>query len=134
MIYLYFNFCVKTVIEDSCETTWKTAETNQTRLSATEIDHSYSLDLKKAKLSPDLEPVAKKRLVFSSKSSNKLALCNSSDTLVSVALPLTPVVRNTNTVLRVMGEGNVPQPITNGGVYKALKVGNDFHFIRIEHS
>lgn len=108
-------------------------ETNQTRLSATEIDHSYSLDLKKAKLSPDLEPVAKKRLVFSSKSSNKLALCNSSDTLASVAPP-TPVVRNINTVLRVMGEGNVPQPITNGGVYKALKVGNDFHFIRIEHS
>lgn len=115
--------------------TWKIAETNQNHLSVTETDHSYSLDLKKAELSsPEFEPVAKKRLVFSSKSSNKLLLCNTSDTLVSVEIPSTPVLKNKNTVLRVMGEGSVPQPITNGGVYKALKVGNDYHFIRIEDS
>lgn len=37
-----------------------------------------------------------------------------------------------SSILRVLGQGFMPQPIQHGAVYKAVKVGNDIQLIRID--
>jgi len=147
--------------EDSSEVSFKAEEGGVLPSTVTEIDHPYSIDVSKTVLGykpPLVEPAAKKRLVFSAELLQAAALSMSSlsspapvaavastpstsvlnptsNTIVpSTPTPQVKLVKSTATFLRVLGQGSVPQPLTNGGVYKAVRVGNDIQLIRIDSS
>ncbi|KAG8332942.1 positive regulation of DNA endoreduplication [Homalodisca vitripennis] len=120
--------------EDSNGVSWRQDEANSNPVPGT--DHSYSLDTSRsAERTAVSKPAAKKRLVFSDSfkvlQSSRIVTMTTAPCVQTVSVAPTkaePVTR----ILRVMGQGSKPQPITDGGVYKAVSVGNDIQLIRID--
>ncbi|XP_054265582.1 transcription factor E2F7-like isoform X2 [Macrosteles quadrilineatus] len=97
--------------------------------SSVETDHSYSMDLSAAATQ---QPPAKKRLVFGT--DNNIVLATNKPVVIQRPVKPVTLAPPGTRMLRLVSSARTSQPITSGGLYKALKIGNSLHFIKVDDS